>query len=646
MFNLFRSNAKVTRYLLGGLLLIVAASMVTYLIPNTGLTSTTTTADGIIAEVGGETISADDAKAAVDRMIAANQLPKDAIEVYLPQLVDQMIQDHAAAYSFSKMGLTVSDEEVLIGLNTIYPQLFKDGKLISTDQLAQILDSQQHISLAEGVEAMRRQLLLKKVQNMAYSTVVITPQDVDRALRQKHETAKIEYIAFPPAKFRSDVMPTTEELRKSYDANRAAFTLPEKLSFQVLVADQAKIEQSITISDAQARAAYASSMDSFRFPERAKARHILLMTQGKSDAEKKAALTKAQDLLKQIKGGADFAELAKKNSQDPGSAQNGGDLGFIVRGQTVPEFEKFVFSAKPKDLSDIITTEYGYHIIQVLEKEPARVKPFEEVKGDIETQLKKQGVNEKTQIAADQARAALLKAPGSAAQVAKQFGLDLIMVSKASAGEPIPSVGPAPELSAALVNMKPNDVSEVYTVSATKLALAVMNEKIAARPAEFADVEGRLRDQFISTKANALAGEAAQKAMEQLRAGGDIEKIAKSFKLDVTKPASFTNNDSVEGLGPAASIPDAFSKPVGTVFGPLSIQGRNVVYKITEQQMPDLNNFAHEREAVSAELKQQKARTMYDLFQDSIMNQVRADGKLKIHQDTLRQLAAAYRQTR
>jgi peptidyl-prolyl cis-trans isomerase D len=642
MFNLFRSNAKITKYLLGGLLLIVAASMVTYLIPSTGLTDNTIAPSGVVAEVGGDTITVDDAKAAVDRMLASNQVPKEAIEVYVPQIVDQMIQDRAANYTFSKLGLTVSDEEILIGFNTIYPQLFKDGKLVSTDQLAQNLDSQQHISLAEGVESMRRSLLLKKVQNMAYATVIITPQDIDRALTQRHQSAKIEYIAFPQAKFRGDVKITPEDMQKAYDANAAAYLLPEQRSFQVLVADQQKIEESIKVTDAQLRAAYASSMDSFRFPERVKVRHILLMTQGKSDAEKKAALSKAQELLKQVKGGADFADLAKKNSQDPGSAQNGGDLGFIVRGQTVPEFEKFAFSGKPKDISDIVTTEYGYHIIQVLEKEPARVKPFDEVKGDIETQLKKQGVNEKTQAAADQARAALLKAPGSAAEVAKQFNLDLISVSKADVGQPVPSLGPAPEISVALGSMKPNDVSEVLTLSATKLAVVVLNDKIAPRPAAFADVKERIREQLLTAASTTLAAQAAQKAAEQIKAGADMDKVAKSFKLEVTKSANFTTSESIEGLGPAASLPGVFTQPVGTVNGPLTVQARNIVYKIVDQQKPDLKTFANERDAVSAELKQQKARTMYDLFQDSIMNELREQGKLKIHQDTLRQLAASY----
>src|SRR5450631_1098802 len=267
------------------------------------------------------------------------------------------------------------------------------------------------------------------------------------------------------------------------------YTVPETRSFQVVVADQAKVAESMTVTDAQLRAAYAASMDSFRTPERVKVRHILLMTQGKSDAEKKAALSKAQDLLKQVKAGADFADLAKKNSQDPGSAQNGGDLGFIVKGQTVPPFEKFVFSAKPNEISDLITTEYGYHIIQMEEKQAARVKPFEEVKDSIAEQLKKQGVNEKMQATVDQARAALLKAPGSAADVAKQFGLEVITVKDAKAGELIPSLGASPEIASALGGMKPNDVSDSLLVAGNKIVIVVLNQRIPPAAAQFSDVE-------------------------------------------------------------------------------------------------------------------------------------------------------------
>ncbi len=149
MFNLFRSSAKLTKYLLGGLLLIVAASMVTYLIPNTGLTAANDTGgDNVLAEVGGTTVTTDQAKAAITRLVANGQLPHDSVDVYLPQLIDQMIQDRAATYAFEKLGLTVTDEEVLAGLMSGLSAIFQRWKAASPDQLEQALQSQQSMTLA------------------------------------------------------------------------------------------------------------------------------------------------------------------------------------------------------------------------------------------------------------------------------------------------------------------------------------------------------------------------------------------------------------------------------------------------------------------------------------------------------------------
>jgi peptidyl-prolyl cis-trans isomerase D len=423
--------------------------------------------------------------------------------------------------------------------------------------------------------------------------------------------------------------------------------VPQKRSFQVVVADQAKVENSLTISDAQLRQMYSTSMDNFRMPERVKVRHILLMTQGKSDAEKKQALTKAQDLLKQLRGGADFADLAKKNSQDPGSAQNGGDLGFIVKGQTVPEFEKIAFSAKPKDVSDVVTTQYGYHILQVLEKEPARVKPFDEVKASLADEMKKQGVNDKMQMLADQAHSELEKAPGSAAEIAKKLGLELVTVQKGGVGEAVPDLGVSPEIDNALAAMKPKDVSPVMTLPANRLAVVVLNDVIAPHKAEFADVEAQVRDRMVLQKAQQLAQEAAKAAADKVRAGEDMEKVAKSFKLEAVTSGEVGHVDSVEGLGPASLVSDAFKKPVGSVLGPVTIQDRNVVYKVLDHQTADTNSVGPaERDSVMLGLKQQKAKTQYDLFLDSIVSKLRADKKLKIHPESMQRLIAQYKQTR
>src|ERR1700674_1491639 len=194
------------------------------------------------------------------------------------------------------MGIRVTDEEVLIGLMSVYSQYFQNGKLTSKDQLEQQMAS-QGVTLQDGIDGMRQTLLLRKVQNITSTGVVVTPQELDQALAQAHEKSQIAYIAFPPAKFRDQAKPTPEEVRQSFERERAQYVVPEKRSFQVLVADQAKVEASLVVSDAELRQAYSGSMDNFRVPERERGRHILLMTQGKSDAEKKQALTTAQDMM-------------------------------------------------------------------------------------------------------------------------------------------------------------------------------------------------------------------------------------------------------------------------------------------------------------------------------------------------------------
>ena len=250
------------------------------------------------------------------------------------------------------------------------------------------------------------------------------------------------------------------------------------------------------------------------------------------------------------------------------------------------------------------------------------------------------------QTAMDSAHAALVKAPGSAADVAKQFDLELVTAKDLAAGDPIPSVGASPQISGVVTGMKPNDVSDVMVVPGNKLAIVVLDGITPPKPAEFSDVEAKVRDLYITSESTRLADLAAKKAGEEAHAGEDLAAIAKSDTLEATTSADITVNDSITGLGPAAELTDIFIKPVNSVIGPVSMEGRNIVYKIVDRQTPDPNNFSNERDAAIQELKQQKARAMYGLFQDSLMEQARVDGKLKIHQNAIHQLIADFHSTR
>jgi peptidyl-prolyl cis-trans isomerase D len=643
MFDLFRSRQKAVRYILGALLLMVGLSMVITLIPGYGTSSARSAADETtVAEIGSEKVSAQEVIQTAQRFFRGNQIPPEMLEVYLPQFVERMVLQRAVVYEFERLGLTVSDDDILRGMAAAYPSFFPNGQLISKEQLEAAL-AQQGQTLQDAVDATRQNLILTKVQNLEYVSTIVSPKEVDDELARKYEKSKVKYIAFPPAKFRDQVKVTPEEIKAHFDAHRFDYTEPQKRAFQVLVVDQDKVEASLTISDKQLHDAYAASMDNFRMPERVHVRHILLKTVDKSDAEKKQLLSKAQDILKQLKGGADFAELAKKDSQDTGSAEKGGDLGWIVRDQTLPEFNKAVFTLKPKELSEVVTTSVGYHIIQVLEREPARVKPFDEVKDSLAADLKKQGLTEKMQSIGDQVRAALAKSPGSAAEIAKQFNVELVTVPKAGPGEAIPMLGVSPEVDNALASLKKNDVSPVLVLPANRLAVVVLNEDFPAHPSEFKDVEDKVRDRVISDKAQLIAEAQAKDAAEKLKAGANMDTLAKSLKLPVTESIEFNHTDSVEGLGGAVQIPDVFTKPVGSFLGPMKLQDRQVVIQIVEQKAIDPAQLSQERETILAQLKQKKGITDNDLFMDSVLDKLVAEGKVKIHRDVVKRLTGSVR---
>ncbi len=640
MFDLFRSSDKVKKYVLGGLLTLVALSMVTYLIPNYN-TGTTTSDNPVLAEVGGKKITALEAQQLFQKY-SQGRIPPDLLDVYLPQFVEQMVSERAALYEANRLGITATDDEALSSIVANYPQYFPNGSLASKDQFEAAL-AQQGITLQDVVDEARDQVILRKMQSAVLGSIVVTPKDIEDEYRKKNEKMKIQYIAFPPAKFRDQAKPTDEEVRKYYDSNKASFAQPAKTAFQVVVLDQDKVAATINVTDEQLRAAYSSSLDNFRMPERVHARHILLKTEGKSDAEKKALMAKAEDLLKQLKNGADFAELAKKYSDD-GSKDQGGDLGWFTHGQMVPEFDSVAFSLKPKELSGVVTSQFGYHIIQTLEKDPAKLKPFEEVKDELAKEVRAQAVTDKMQMLGDQMHADLVKSPKSAAEIAKKYGADLIVVPSAAPGEAIPGLGVNPEIDSTLASMKPDEVSSELVLPNNRMAVVILNSRTPGRPAEFSEVQAQIRDKLVNDKAAQIAGDRAKAAAERLKKGEDINQVAKSMQLEVTTSSTFGRPDSIDGLGPAASLGDAFATPLGGVLGPLPIQGRAIVAKVIEKSDADMAALPVEHDTLLTQLKQKKAQDRNALLMDGILAKLTSEGKVTVHQKEIQNMLASMRQ--
>src|ERR1035437_1611069 len=393
MFDLFRSREKSVRVLLGALLLLVALSMLTYLVPsyNTGSSSS----DMIVAEIGkDDVITLPEVQRLIQNTVRGRQLPPDVLPSYIPTMVQQLVTERALAYEAARLGFQVTDADLADTIRQAAPSLFQDGRFVGKDAYASML-AQQNITIAEFETDLRRQVLMTRLREVAIEGTIVTPLEIEQAYRKKNEKIKIEYVKIPNDKYRAEAQPTIQEIQNFFKANNARYQTLETKNLAILIADPAKLEQTAAPAGADLRRMYSQNQDSFRTPERVKVRHILLKTDAKPASEEPKIKAKAEDLLKQVRGGADFAALAKKNSEDPGSAAKGGEYpGFITRGQTVPKFEKAAFSLKPGQTSDLVKTQYGYHIIQVLQHEDARLRPFEEARSELAVVGNKQSVND------------------------------------------------------------------------------------------------------------------------------------------------------------------------------------------------------------------------------------------------------------
>ncbi len=580
MFDLFRSRDKAVRILLGVLLGLVALSMLVYLVPNYGGGSGSGY-DQVVAEIGGRDLTLREVDVQIQALRRNQQIPNELLHVYVPQAIDQMITERALAYEADRLGYRVSDAELAGTLETVINSQFHDVALYK-----QYVE-QQGLTVPEFEASVRESMATQRLRQVAMEGIVVTPKEVQEEYQRENAKVRVQYLLFSEATLRDQIKVSDAELHAYYDQHKAAYQTPPQRNATVLVVEQAKVSATIQVPEAQLLAYYNANIDQYRTPERVDVRHILLTTTGKSKAEAEQIHKKAEDLLKQLQGGADFAALAKKESQDPGSAPNGGELGWIVRGQTVKPFEDAAFTLKPKELSGIVTTEYGYHILQVMDHQAAQVKPFSAVKDDIATTLKKQVVNQRMQDLANDAQAELAKAPGTGEEVASKYGLTVIQAQKLGPTDPVPGLV-SPQLTQAIAGLQPNGVSQPVAIGDQKLAVAVCTAVIAPHPADFGDVVNGIRRQLTTQKALALAAEDATKAGKDLRAGKEIEAVGKIYHVEVKSPEPFAQIGAVEGLGPASLLSAAFTQPVGAIVGPVSANNQAVVAKVAEQIPADM----------------------------------------------------------
>ena len=338
MFRFLKKNKEaVKKYLLIFFLSIVSIGMVITLAPiPTGDTSRTET--NVLASMSGAKITTADLQRIIQNQFR-NSPQADLtkiIPVVAGTLLDRLILQRALVVQARKMGIEVSDNELGQSLQSI-PWLMQDGSFIGMNGYQDRVLQQTGMSVVDFETELRSRLLEDKIRSVVTDGVQVSPQEVREEFQHRSARAKVQYVLFDPSQYIKAVQVTPQALDAFFKKDPQGYKVPEERKVRYVVISPDDVRGRVKVTDQEAHQYYTQHLSEYRIPDRVKVAHILFKTTGKTPDEIAAIQKKAEDVLKQIKGGADFGELAKKNSDD-GSAPKGGELGWVVRGQTVKEF--------------------------------------------------------------------------------------------------------------------------------------------------------------------------------------------------------------------------------------------------------------------------------------------------------------------
>jgi peptidyl-prolyl cis-trans isomerase D len=639
MFDLFNSQ-KAKRYVMGGILVLVSASMLLYLVPNYNSGSGGT--DPVVAKIGNTEITEAEARRSIQTQTRGQKIPAEIIPNYVPQMIETMVNDRAMEWEARKLGLQVSDQDVADYLRQNMPNLFPDGKFVGKDIYAAML-GQQGVTIDQFESDLKRTMLIGKLREVAIEGSVVTPAEVEKEYRKKNDQIQLQYVKLSQDKFKKEVEPSNEDMQQYFKTNSAQYQDQESRNLVILVADGDKISQSLNPTDSDLMVAYNQNQANFRSPEHVNVRHILLMTQGKPAGDDAKIKAKAEDLVKQLRAGADFVEMAKKNSEDPGSASKGGEYDNVVRGQMDPVFEKAAFSQKPMVIGDPVKSAYGYHILQVLAHEDARLKPFAEVKDQLATQWKQQRVTGTMQTISDKAQAALQKDPDHPDKVAAELGMEVFHADGVVPGQPVPGVGASADFDQAIASLKKGDVSQPVSPAANKVAIAEVTAVLPAHPATFEEVKSQVHDAMVNFRLSKMVRDKSTELSNAARAnGGDLAKAAKAMGLEVKTTELFKRQGSVDGLGSANYFDQAFGDAVGAVLNPIPMADSTVVAKVVQRADPDMSKLPEQRGQIVESLKGDKARERNTIFEAGLVSELERQGVVKLHPEVVQRIVASF----
>ena len=635
-----QQNNRVVKAVFIVIISVACITMVITLVP--GIFSDATASAGTYATIRGgnlfsrifgssDEILTSDVQMMSQRMLQRQQLP-DFVLPYMMQRVGQgMIQQQVELNEAKRLGLSVSDDAVRHFLHTgpLGAALFPGGQYIGDQQYANLVQSNFGITREKFEGEIKKELEENRLRDLVTGGVTVSDADVRASYITQATKIKFEYAVVSADEIRKQINPSDAELQAFFQQNQSKYAqaIPETRKLQyVAFGANAAPGGTPQVSETEAEQYYQTHAQEFHVDDSVRVRHILIKADAAAGPQADAAAkAKAQGILDQLHKGGDFAKLAKENSDDPGSKEQGGELGPLKRGQTVPEFDAAAFSLPAGQTSGLIHTKFGYHILQVEDKQTAHNRPFDEVKTQIIARMTEQKEAAQQQAYAQQLAGEAAK--NGLDKTAAAHALQVQTTDFIAQDGTVPALADSSKLLLQAFSARKGGAPQVAATGDGFAVFTVADVKPAHAP-DFASYKDHILADYREQKTPQLlaskTAELAQKAK-----GGDLAGAAKQVGATIKSSDLVSRDAQVPDVGAlATAAPQLFNLGVGQVSGPINSGRTGIVAKLVDKQEPGAGDIAKNVETSRETMLNQRREEAFAVFVTSLTNTYQKQGRI------------------
>ncbi len=597
----------------------------------------------IVAQVGNERITAVEFdrqyRAQVERyrqMYQGNFSPELERALDLPRnVLDAMIERMLRLEAARRLDLHVSDQELAQKIVAL-PYFQENGQFMGREKYEKMLRS-NGILPDRFEEELREDLLLDKYSSMVKASVVVPEQEIAREFAARNDKATIEYIVVPAARLVSNVQPTDADLQTYLDQHKDRYRAPVQRKIKYLLIDRARVRSKIQPTDAEIKAVYEQRKDTFTVPEQVNADHILIAVKPDAGAAADAAArAKAESIAARAKQpGADFARLANENTDDPSGKTTGGKLPPFSHGQMVPEFESAAFSMAPGEIRGPIKTQFGYHIIKVESKTPARTRSLEEARPTIVAELtEKQSAAELDRRAKELAEklAGLRSASDDDLRKLQNDVVTYNTTEWAARGDAIPGIGTNQKFADEAWNTPLLKISATPVTTGRGIVFVRPSEERAAGVPPFAEIKTKLDADWRAERREKDALAQLEPAAKELAAGTTLAVLAGRYGSEVKTTTDFGPSGPIPDLGTAPELAAAvFRTNAGQAGPPVAVPSGFVLFRVLTRTEANKTTFEAQKDQLRDSIRTREA----DRLSRAYLQQLRSTRRVEVNEPLL-----------